>query len=380
MRLSEMVLSIEPSLTRKLFNMAKNYSDVIDLTLGDPDFSPSENIKKAAIAAILAGNTHYSANAGLPELRKKYVEFVNSEYGSSYSEENVLVSVGGMEALFLTLASIVNKGDEVIIFGPYYVNYFQMTKMLGGVPVVVNALADSKLVIEELKCKVSERTTAIIINSPCNPTGRIVDQSIVDAVASLSMEHDFYVISDEVYSSLVYEGVNTSIIRYPECRDRSILIDSVSKRFSMTGYRLGFAVADAGLIAAMTKMQENVAACAPLPSQYAAIEAYSSQQTTKIRDAFKKRRDSLCSVLSKTEKLSFEYPSATFYLFVDISHTGFHSEEFCYKLLEEKHVAVVPGKAYGGSYDSFVRIAFTQDVSILVEAASRIVEFVEACR
>ena len=319
MKLSQMACSIEPSLTRRLFNMAHEYGDTIDLTLGDPDFSPASFIQDAAVDAVRQGHTHYSANAGLAELRKTYSNFINREYGTSYNpESDIIVTVGGMEALFLSLATIVDPGDEVVILGPYYVNYYQMTRMLGGIPVVVDSLSDPNKVALDLEAAISDKTVAAIINSPCNPSGRIIDQKIVDAVARLSLEHDFYVISDEVYRSLVYEGENTSIIRNSKCRDRSILIDSMSKRYSMTGYRLGFAVSSPVLIAAMTKMQENVAACAPLPSQYAAIAAYSGKQDDSIREAFRKRRDVICDALSKSSRNSYKQHDDTIYLFVEI--------------------------------------------------------------
>lgn len=381
MKLSKMSQAIEPSLTRKLFNLAHTIDDVIDLTLGDPDFDPASHIKESAIKSIQEGHTHYSANAGLKELRKVYAGFINEEYDTNYNpDENIVVTVGGMEALFLSLAAIVDAGDEVIILGPYYVNYYQMTRMLGGVPVVVDGLSSPDRVVNDIASHITERTVAVILNSPGNPSGRLVAPAVVDAVAQLSIEHDFRVISDEVYRSLIFEGENYSILRHKECADRVVLVDSVSKRYSMTGYRLGFAVADKTLVAAMTKMQENVAACAPLPSQYAAIEAYSSKQSTEICDAFRARRDAICDGLSVSRLICFDRPVATFYLFIDISGTGMKSEEFCYALLSEKHVAVVPGKAYGNHYDNYVRIAFTQDIPVLQEAARRIVDFVEALR
>ena len=380
MKLSQMANSIEPSLTRKLFNMASNYNDVINLTLGDPDLMPDEKIRKAAIDSIQNGLTHYSANAGLKDLRQVYASFLEKEFNKRFYPENIIVTVGGMEALYLSLSAIIDKDDEVIILGPYYVNYYQMVKMLGGKPVVVDSYKKTPAeVADDISNSVTKKTVAIIINSPCNPTGEIIDRIILKKILLLSSLNDFYVISDEVYRSLIFEGHNNSILDYEESGNNIIFIDSISKRFSMTGYRLGFVVANNNLISAMTKMQENIAACAPLPAQYAAIEAYSTEQNDFIVQTFKKRRDVFCSELAKTSKLHFKLPSATFYLFVDISSTGIKSEDFAYKLLECKHVAVVPGKAYGEEYDEYIRIAFTLDEKILVEAAKKIISFVEEC-
>lgn len=380
MKISKMASVIEPSLTRKLFNLAKQYNDVIDLTLGDPDVQPLEQIKKAACEAITLGKTRYSANAGLPELREKISSCFAKEYGMEANPQNdIIVTVGGMEALFLTFASLIDDGDEVIIPAPYYVNYVQMVKMCGGVPVLVNTYEKDgfQMTEQQLREAVTDKTVAIVLNSPGNPSGTIIDSGILDAVARLAQEKDLLVISDEVYRTLLYDNrSHDSIITRPGMKERTVLIDSISKRFSMTGYRIGYAIGPAELIANMTKMQENVCACAPLPSQYAAIEAYSScTELNDVRDVFEKRRDFLVSSLNEIEGLHCLKPAGTFYLFVNISESGMNCVDFAYALLEKQHVAIVPAVAYGEAYSDYIRIAFTLEIDKLKEAAKRIADF-----
>lgn len=381
MKISRMANVIEPSLTRKLFNMAKQYDDVIDLTLGDPDVQPNEQIKKAACKAIMDGKTRYSANAGLPELRKAIAGCIGKEYKTPIDyEKNIIVTVGGMEALFLTFATILDPGDEVIIQAPYYVNYVQMVKMCGGVPVVISTTEDNsfQLSIDDVKKSITDKTVAIVINSPSNPSGMVMDSNTLDQLAEVAKENDLLVVSDEVYRTLLFdEQKNDSIILREGMVERTILIDSISKRFAMTGYRVGFAVGPEEIIAAMVKMQENVCACAPLPSQYAAIEAYTNCLEQKyVLDTFEKRRNVLVEGINNIKGLHCNKPAGTFYLFVNISSTGLDCIDFAYKLLEEQKVAVVPAVTYGEAYKDYIRIAFTLEEEKLMKAVDRIRKFV----
>lgn len=382
MKISNMANVIEPSLTRKLFNMAKQYDNVIDLTLGDPDIQPSEQIKQAACKAIMEGKTRYSANAGLPELRKAITHCIQKEYNTKIdSNKNVIVTVGGMEALFLAFATILDPGDEVIIQAPYYVNYVQMVKMCGGVPVIVNTKEenDFQLSVDDVKSKITAKTIAMVINSPSNPSGRILSTAVIDSLAEIAKKNNLLVISDEVYRTLLFDGQeHDSIFSRKGMRERTILIDSISKRFAMTGYRLGFAVGPEEIIASMIKMQENVCACAPLPSQYAAIEAYTNCLDQKnIMKIFENRRNVLVAGINSIDSLSCKMPSGTFYLFVNIASTGLNCIDFAYKLLEEQQVAVVPAVTYGEAYTDYIRIAFTLDETKLVDAVERIGKFVQ---
>lgn len=383
MKISNKADCVEPSLTRDLFNRALKFDDVINLTLGDPDLPPPQNVRDAACAAIQAGKTRYSANAGLMDECEAIAAAFTKEYGFPCDPATeVITTVGGMEALYLTLSAIVDPGDEVIIFAPYYVNYVQMVRMNGGVPVIIDTKEENGFAVDPaVLCKyITEKTVAIIVNTPCNPTGVTLPKSVLEVIAGTAKEHDLIVIADEVYKSLVYDGAtHHSVLNVPGMRERTILIDSLSKKFAMTGWRLGWAIGPKQVVAAMTKMQENVAACAPLPSQYAAIEALSDNtDIAYIRKTFEARRDLIYTEVNKCEKLSALKPAATFYIFVNIEKTGLKSIDFAIRLLESEHVAVVPGVAYGKAYDNFIRIAFTHDVKVLSEACKRIGHFVSS--
>lgn len=382
MKISRMAGAVEPSLARKLFNMTKQYTDVVDLTLGDPDLKPNQRIREAACEAVMAGKSRYSQNAGLADLRAAAGALFEKEYGQTVDPATeMIVTVGGMEALFLSLACLIDDGDEVIIPAPYYVNYVQMVRMLGGVPVILYSTEAEGFHLDPAKVEaaVTDRTVAVIVNSPCNPTGEVLPKDVLERLAKIAVEKDLVVISDEVYKTLVYDGAtHESIIREPGMRERTVLIDSLSKRFSMTGYRVGYAIAPAELVANMVKMQENVAACAPVPSQHAGICAYSEcADDPAMLETFTARRDFMYEAINAIPKLSCRKPAGTFYLFVNIEETGLECLDFCYKLLEAVHVAVVPGITYGKEYGHYVRIAFTHDVEVLREGAERIRRFAE---
>ncbi len=380
MKLSKRVNAIEPSLTRRLFNMAQEYDDVIDLTLGDPDLHPLDNICDAACKAIKDGKTRYSANAGLLPLREAIAGHVKKEYGVNVNPQNeIIVSVGGMEALYLTLATILDEGDEVIIPAPYYVNYVQMVRACGGVPVLINTEEENKFsfTAQQVKDAITPKTVAIIINTPSNPTGQVLSNDLLEELSEIVKENNLLVITDEVYSSLIYDNQkHCSVFNKDGMKEHTILIDSISKRFAMTGYRVGYAVGPEEIIGAMTKMQENVAACAPLPSQYAALEAYSNcTDDTSIHDIFEERRNFIYEAINGIEGLHANKPAATFYVFVNISSTGLDSISFAEKLLQSVHVAIAPGITYGKNYDNFIRIAFTLDIEKLKEGTDRIKTF-----
>jgi len=382
MKISRKAEVIEPSLTRDLFNRALAYDDVINLTLGDPDLPPPQNVRDAACAAIQQGKTRYSANAGLIELRKEIAAQFTAEYGLPCDPTSeVVATVGGMEALYLALSSIVDPGDEVIVFAPYYVNYVQMIRMNGGTPVVIDTKETDAFAVDPaaLRTAITPKTAAVIVNTPCNPTGVMLPEQLLSEIAMIAKERDLVVIADEVYKSLVYDGsVHHSVLAYPDMKERTILVDSLSKKYAMTGWRLGWAIGPKTIVAAMTKMQENVAACAALPSQYGAIEALKDNTDIHyIRDTFVKRRDLIYGEINACPKLSALKPTATFYLFVNIKATGLKSVDFAMKLLDAEHVAVVPGIAYGKAYDDYIRIAFTHDLPVLADACARIRRFVE---
>lgn len=381
-RISDTSNSVKLSLVRSLFNEAKNYDDVIDFTLGDPDVAPHQSIKDAACTAIQEGRTRYSQNAGLLELRETICDYYQRKEGFYYDpKDEIIVTVGAMEGLYLTLISLLNPGDEVIIPAPYYVNYRQMVSMCHAVPVIIDKPVSDDLLfdVNDIEKAVTPRTRAIMINTPSNPSGRIIPWETVESIAKIAIEHDIVVISDEVYKCLIYDDIPfKSIVSIGGMRERTILVNSLSKEFCMTGYRVGYVLAPSEVVASMTKLQENVAACAPLPSQYAAIEALKGADaySSEMVSTFTERRNLLCDELSKTDKLSFVPPEATFYLMVNISKTGMSSVDFCYALLRSAHVAVVPGVTYGDCCSNYVRIAFTLDLDKIREGAQRIVNFV----
>lgn len=378
MNISDRVANIQPSLTRKLFNMAKEYNDVIDLTLGDPDLPPPNEINTAVYRAMQENKMHYSANAGLPKARNAIAnKIIQTRKVECDPEKNIIITVGGMEALYLSLLSLVNPGDEVILFAPYYVNYLQMIELCGGKPVVLDTYSLEKgFYIDKkiLQNAITEKTVAMIVNSPNNPTGDVFSPSMLRVIAEVSEENDLTIISDEVYRTLIYDNIkHNSVLEFEDIRKRTILIDSLSKEYSMTGWRIGYAYADEKIISGMVKLQENVAACAALPSQYALIEAYEEDISNKyIIDEFQRRRDYLFGEINKIENLIPIIPKGTFYLFVNIKNTGMNSEKFAYDLLEKTHIAVVPGIAYGETYDDYIRIAFTKDIPTLKIAVERL--------
>lgn len=381
-QLSETAKSITPSLTRKLFNLAQKYDNVIDFTLGDPDIHPHQNIKDAGCKAILEGHTRYSPNAGLLELREvistRYKEQYNMEYSPS---DEVMITVGGMEALYLALLAILDKGDEVIIPAPYWINYEQMVCMCNGIPIIVNPNNpnDLSLSIENIKKAVTSKTKVMILNTPNNPSGLIISDSALQQIAEIAIENNLIVITDEVYKTLLYDNIRfRSIATLKNMKERTVIINSLSKEFCMTGWRLGYAAAPAELISAMTMFQENIAACAPLPSQYAAIEALRHPEYSKgMIEEFTRRKDSLIKEVSKIKGIKVNIPQGTFYAMLNIKSTGLKSEEFAYTLLEKEQVAVVPGITYGECCEGFIRIAFTLEISKIEEGIQRIKRFIE---
>lgn len=383
MRVSKISEAVKPSLTRKLFNMAGAYGDVVDFTLGDPDVPTHAAIREAGCRAILEGRTRYSQNAGLPGLRRAIADYYMRTEGLGYDPDGeVIATVGAMEGLYLALLSLLDPGDEVIIPAPYYVNYAHMVSLCHARPVIVDSPAADRLGLDVagVEAAVTPRTRAVIVNTPCNPSGRVLPRGDMEALAGIAVRHGLAVISDEVYRRLLYDGAEfRSIASVPGMRERTVVVNSLSKEFCMTGWRIGYVLAPGELVAAMTRLQENVCACAPLPSQYAAIEALSGKgdYSGGMVDIFARRRDVLVEGVRSIPGLSCEPPQATFYLMADISSTGVGSEEFAVGLLREAHVAVVPGITYGAGCDGYVRIAFTVGEEKIREGVRRTRKYME---
>lgn len=383
MQESRIANEIQPSLTRRLFDKAKEYENVIDLTLGDPDYPTPQNVCEAGCKAIMEGKTKYTANAGLPELRAAVADKVFEETGIKYDPaKNVIITVGAMGALYLLIKSYINEGDEVLIPAPYWINYSQMVTMSGGVPVIVNSNREGfALSVDLLEKAVTPKTRMMIINTPCNPTGEVYSKESLEAIAQIALKNNILVVADEAYSSVLFDGAEfTSIVNIPDMKDNTILVNSFSKRYSMTGWRVGYAVGDETIISAMTRLQENVASCCPQPSQYAAIEALKGSQESveNMVKGYQQRRDIFVEGINRLDKLSCRKPQGTFYVFVDISKTGMNSVDFAYDLLDKAQVAVVPGITYGDLGDNYVRVALTRNDDIIREAVSRIEKYVDS--
>ena len=384
MRLADRTGRISPSLTRKLFDMAGQYDHVIDFTLGDPDYETPDFIKKAGCEAIMAGRTKYSANAGILELRRVIADRIYRETGIAYDPlSEIQICVGAMEAVFLTLCCLVNPGDEVIIPSPHWINFQQMTEILGGIPVLVDTDEEHDFVVtaEKLEEALTDKTAAIIINSPHNPTGTVYDRETVRKIAALSRERDIAVIWDECYKSIIYDGTEyVSVLDFPGMKDHAVVINSCSKRYSMTGWRLGYLAGPAELVTNMPKLQENIAACAAVPCQYAALAALQGDDSCSVlmRAGFERRRNILMEGIKGIDRLSARCPKGTFYALIDIRRTGMTSEEFAYALLKSEQVAVVPGITFGTACEGYVRLAFTMDEELIRTGIQRIKRFVDS--
>lgn len=382
MKISKIANSIQPSLTRQFFDKANQYTDVIDFTLGDPDCQTPEVIKSAGIESIKLGNTHYSANAGLPQLRQVISDNIFLETGLRFeSNGEIIVTVGAMQGLYLSLLSILDEGDEVIIPSPHWINYRHMTQMCNAKPILVDTYEEDGFVarINNIKEVITEKTVAIIINSPNNPTGAVYDRKTLEGICKLCNENNIYLIWDECYKSIVYEDTFVSVLNCGIDMDKVIVINSCSKKWSMTGWRLGYVASSKELISNMTKLQENMVACASLPSQYAAIKAFGNydNESDKMCEVFRKRRDFLVNGINEIDKLSCQMPKGTFYAMVNIKDTGLTSEKFAYKLLDAVQVAVVPGITYGKCCEGYIRIAYTLNEDRIREGIKRIKKFVD---
>ena len=378
MELSNLTRVIAPTLSRQLFMMAKQYEDVIDFTLGDPDVPTPKAICDAAYNAAINGKTHYAPNAGLPALREAIAKQVSKESGMDYTANNVAVTIGATEAVFLSFMACINPGDEVIILAPYWVQYENIVKLLGGNPVIIDTFEeDFEPDLNAIQKAIHDHTKAIVVNSPNNPSGYIYKDSFLKELAEMASANNILIFDDEAYRSLVYDGEYPSIAKC--CgKENIVIINSFSKEFAMTGWRVGYIVANEEFINTVVKFQQNIAVCVSTPNQYAAIEAITNKDKYAggIKDVFQKRRDVLTRELRKIEKLKFQAPAGTFYAFIDISSTGMESKTFCFSLLEKQHVAVIPGVAFGEAFDNYIRLAFTLNEDKIIEGIERIKTFI----
>ena len=380
--LSSTVQEIKPSGIRKFFDIANTMEDVISLGVGEPDFRTPWQVRSAGIHSLEQSNTRYTSNRGLEALRDEIAVYTERKYGVSYDPaDEVLVTVGGSEAIDMTIRALTNPGDEIIIPQPSYVCYEPITRLSCGVPVIINTKAenDFKVTPEELKAAITEKTKAIILPYPCNPTGAIMEKEDLEKLAEVLRGTDIIVISDEIYAELTFDGIrHTSVASIPGMKERTVLINGFSKAFSMTGWRLGYACAPAPLLAAITKIHQYAIMCAPTVSQYAAIEALRSCDDV-VRDMVEEydmRRKLIVKGFNKLG-LTCREPKGAFYAFPSIQSTGLSSEEFCERLLYSKKVAVVPGTAFGDSGEGFIRASYCYSLLHIERALHLIGEFLE---
>lgn len=380
--LNKTVVDIKPSGIRRFFDISATMDDVISLSIGEPDFQTPWQIRKAGINSLQKGKTKYTSNKGQIELLNEISNYMERKFNLSYNPQNeILVTVGGSEAIDAAIRALVSYGDEVIIPQPSYVCYEPMTTLAGGVPVILNTKAenDFKVTSEELKSLITDKTKVLILPYPCNPTGAIMEYEDLVAISKVLENTNIIVISDEIYAELTFNGKpHISPASIDVLRERTITINGFSKAFSMTGWRLGFACGPKEIMEQMIKIHQFAIMCAPTTSQYAAIEALKNcdDDVAYMMNEYNMRRRMMVAGFNKIG-LSCREPKGAFYAFPSIKSTGMTSEEFCEKLLYSKKVAVVPGTAFGESGEGFVRASYCYSVEHINEAIERIGEFLK---
>ncbi len=385
-KLSSRVAAIPPSGIRKFFDIVQTMPDAISLGVGEPDFISPWHIREAAIESIRNGETAYTSNAGSPKLREAIAKYMYTRFSLSYEPmKEIIVTVGASEAIDLALRAVIEEGDEVIIPDPSYVSYMPNVTMVCGkpVPVPTKAENDFRITPEEIEKAVTEKTKAIILPYPNNPTGAVMEKKHLEEIARVIKKHDLIVISDEIYAELSYGIKHISIASIEGMRERTIVINGFSKAFAMTGWRIGFVCAPKEVLSVMLKIHQYVIMCTSTMSQAAATEALERafeddfQDVLHMHDDYDMRRRVIYRALNDMGLTCFE-PKGAFYIFPSIKSTGLTSEEFAKKLLESQHVAVVPGTAFGESGEGFVRCSYASSLKNINEAMNRINKFLES--
>lgn len=380
--LNSSIVDIKPSGIRKFFDIAEQMENVISLGVGEPDFKTPWHIRQSGIEALEKSKTRYTSNRGLIELRREISNYYKRKYKLKYSsEEEILVTVGGSEAIDLGIRAVINDGDEVIIPEPSFVCYVPIVKMASGVPVIINTKAENefRLTAEELKAAITEKTKMLILPFPNNPTGAIMEKEDLEKIAEVLEGTNIMVLSDEIYAELTYGGKShTSIAQIGNMKERTILISGFSKTYSMTGWRLGYILSPAPICKQMTKIHQFCIMSSPTVSQYAAVEALKNgdEDITAMRAEYDVRRTYVVNEFRKMGLSVFE-PKGAFYVFPCIKSSGLTSDEFCERLLKEKKVAAVPGNAFGECGEGFIRVSYCNSLANLKIALSRIKEFLK---
>ena len=382
--LADKVVEIKPSGIRKFFDIVSEMKDAISLGVGEPDFDTPWHIRDEGIYSLEKGRTFYTSNAGLKELKIEICNYMKRKQNLEYNYNNeVIVTVGGSEAIDIALRAMLNPGEEVIIPQPCYVSYEPCTILAGGVPVIIDLKAENefRLTAEELEAAITDKTKCLILAFPNNPTGAIMTKEDLEKIAKVIIEKDIIVISDEIYAELTYGREHVSIASLPGMQERTILINGFSKAYAMTGWRLGYACGPANIIGQMTKIHQFAIMCAPTTSQYAAVEALKNgdEDVKEMREAYNQRRRYLVNAFRKMGLECFE-PFGAFYVFPCIKEFGMTSDEFATRFLEEEKVAAVPGTAFGNSGEGFLRISYAYSLDNLKIAMERFKRFVEKLR
>lgn len=379
--ISKTVEALKPSGIRRFFDLANTMEGVISLGVGEPDFSTPWHVCEEAIQSMADGRTHYTANKGLLELREEIAKFHSEHYNQNYDPKTeILVTVGGSEAIDLSMRALLNPGDEVIVMDPNYVAYEPAIRLAGGVcvPIVLTRENEFKLKADDLKKAITDKTKAMIINYPSNPTGGVMTEADYREILPIIQESGIYVVSDEIYAELSFDQAFASLSQFEEVRDQILVINGFSKAYAMTGWRLGYILTNPTITKALTKIHQYVIMSASTPAQYAAIEALRNgyDDVILMREEYLNRRNLLVNSLNRMG-LNTPMPHGTFYVFADIRPYGLSSEEFCNELLNQEKVACVPGDAFGPHGQGFIRISYAYSLNHIKEACVRIEHFLQ---
>ena len=377
--LNEVIQEIQPSGIRKFFDIVSTMKDAISLGVGEPDFQTPWHIREEGIYSLERGKTHYTSNSGLMELKVEIASYLKRRFSLSYDPDSeIMITVGGSEAIDIALRAMLDPGDEVLIPQPSYVSYLPCTKLAGGVPVPIELKEEDefRLTVNELEGALTDKTKVLVLPFPNNPTGAVLPKEDLVKIAKFVCDHDLFVITDEIYSELTYNEGHTSIASLPGMKERTVYINGFSKSYAMTGWRLGYACAPERLLSQMLKIHQFAIMCAPTTSQYAAVEALKNgdADVEEMRDAYDKRRKYLLAELRKAGFDCFE-PGGAFYVFPSIKKFGMTSEEFAETLLKEEKLAVVPGDAFGACGEGFIRISYAYSIENLKTAMIRLSHF-----
>ena len=382
--LADKVVEIKPSGIRKFFDIVSEMKDAISLGVGEPDFDTPWQIRDEGIYSLEKGRTVYTSNSGLKELKQEICNYIKRKQGVEYNyATDVLVTVGGSEAIDIGLRAMCNPGDEVLIPQPSYVSYEPCAILAGAVPVIIDLKAENefRLTAQELRDAITDKTKVLILPFPNNPTGAIMEKKDLEEIAEVIREKDIFVMSDEIYAELTYGREHVSIVSLPGMQERTIYINGFSKAYAMTGWRLGYACGPKNIIEQMTKIHQFAIMCAPTTSQYAAVEALKNgdDDVAEMRNAYNQRRRFLMNAFQEMGLECFE-PYGAFYVFPCIKEFGMTSDEFATRFLEEEKVAVVPGTAFGDCGEGFLRISYAYSIENLKVAIGRLANFVEKLR